>query len=118
MEASFYARIGGQPAVTTAVDALHRVVLGDDRLTDYFDGLDLARLKEHMVALLSQVLGGPAGYTGRDLRGAHFGLGIVPEHYDLVGAYLIGILAGLGADEEVLAAVRSVLRESAADVTE
>ncbi|MFI1988907.1 hypothetical protein [Actinoplanes sp. NPDC020271] len=60
METTFYARIGGRTAVTAAVDALYRVVLGDDRLTDYFDGIDLARLKEHMVALLSQVLGGPA----------------------------------------------------------
>lgn len=118
MDTTFYTRIGGQPAVTTAVDALYRVVLGDDRLTDYFDGLDLDRLKDHMVALLSQVLGGPAEYTGRDLRGAHFGLGIVPEHYDLVAAYLVGILAGLGVDDEVLAAVRAVLRESAGDVIE
>lgn len=118
MDASFYARVGGQPAVTAAVDALYRVVLGDDRLTDYFDGSDLDRLKGHMVALLSQVLGGPAEYSGRDLRGAHFGLGIIPEHYDLTGAYLIGVLAGLGVDDEVLAAVRAVLRESAADVIE
>ncbi|MBB4744249.1 truncated hemoglobin YjbI [Actinoplanes octamycinicus] len=118
MDASFYVRLGGQAAVTTAVDALYRVVLADERLSDYFQGLDLGRLKGHMVALLSQVLGGPAEYTGRDLRGAHLGLGIAPEHYDVVGAYLIGVLAGLGADDEVLAAVRGVLRESAADVVE
>ncbi|GIE86190.1 group I truncated hemoglobin [Actinoplanes regularis] len=118
MDASFYARIGGQPAVTAAVDALYRVVLADDRLVDYFDGSDLDHLKSHMVALLSQVLGGPAEYSGRDLRGAHFGLGIVPEHYDLVGAYLIGVLAGLGVDDEVLTAVRGVLAASAADVVE
>ncbi|BCJ40127.1 hypothetical protein GCM10010168_29850 [Actinoplanes ianthinogenes] len=118
MDGSFYARVGGQTAVTAAVDALYRVVLADERLSDYFQGLDLGRLKGHMVALLSQVLGGPAEYTGRDLRGAHLGLGVVPAHYDLVGAYLLGILAGLGADDDVLAAVRGVLRESAADVVE
>lgn len=118
MDGSFFARVGGQPAVTAAVDALYRAILGDERLADYFEGLDLPSLKEHMVALLSQVLGGPAGYTGRDLRGAHFGLGIVPEHYDLVGAYLIGVLAGLGADNEVLTAVRGVLARTAADVVE
>ncbi|BCY12219.1 hypothetical protein L3i22_073070 [Actinoplanes sp. L3-i22] len=104
--------------MTAAVDALYRVVLGDDRLADYFDELDLDHLKGHMVALLSQVLGGPAEYSGRDLRDAHFGLGIVPEHYGLVGAYLLGVLAGLGADDEVLAAVRAILAASAADVVE
>ena len=113
---SFYQRIGGEFAVSSAVDALYRVVLSDDRLAGYFDGVDVDRLSGHMVALLSQVLGGPADYTGRDLRGAHRHLGITTEHYHLVGAYLLGVLAGLGADEEVLAAVRQVLAASAEDV--
>ncbi|WP_328471782.1 group 1 truncated hemoglobin [Actinoplanes sp. NBC_00393] len=115
---SYYQRIGGEPAVSAAVAALYRVILADDRLTGYFAGVELDRLSRHMVALLSQVLGGPADYTGRDLRGAHRRLGITAAHYDLVGAYLIGVLAGLGVDDEVLAAVRQVLAASAEDVIE
>ncbi|GAA0457431.1 hypothetical protein Aca07nite_69940 [Actinoplanes capillaceus] len=111
-----YTRIGEGPAVTAAVDALYRVILGDHRLSGYFAATDVPRLKEHMVALLSQVLGGPQDYSGRDLRGAHFGLGITPADYDLVGAYLLGVLAGLGVDDEVLAAVRGVLTSVADDV--
>jgi truncated hemoglobin YjbI len=113
-----YARIGGEPAVTEAVERLYRVLLADDRLAPYFAGVNLPRLKGHMVALLSQVLGGPQDYSGRELQAAHAGLGITPEHYSLVGAYLVGVLAGLGADDEVLAAVRSVLVASAGDVIE
>ncbi len=113
---SFYARVGGRVAVDAAVDALYRVVLADDRLRGYFAGADLDRLQRHMGALLSQVLGGPERYTGRDLRTAHLGLGVTPAHYDLVGAYLIGILAGGGADDDLLAAVRGVLEASAEDV--
>ncbi|MEV6342541.1 group 1 truncated hemoglobin [Actinoplanes sp. NPDC051851] len=115
---SFYARIGGETAVRAAVDALYRVILGDERLAEYFDGVDLDHLKQHMVLLLGQVLGGPADYAGQDLRGAHFGLGITGEHYELVGAYLIGVLAGLGVDDEVLRSVRGVLTSVAADVIE
>ncbi|MEV0900265.1 group 1 truncated hemoglobin [Actinoplanes sp. NPDC049802] len=111
-----YTRTGGGPAVATAVDALYRLILGDDRLSGYFAATDLPRLKGHMVALLSQVLGGPQDYTGRDLRGAHVGLGITPADYDLVGAYLLGVLAGLGVDDEVLGAVRGVLGSVADDV--
>ncbi|MEU4427957.1 group 1 truncated hemoglobin [Actinoplanes sp. NPDC024001] len=117
-EESFYLRIGGEPAVSAAVAALYRVILADDRLAGYFAGIDLDRLSRHMIALLSQVLGGPAEYSGRDLRGAHRHLGITAAHYDLVGAYLIGVLAGLGVDDEVLAAVRGVLAASAEDVVE
>jgi hemoglobin len=113
---SFYARIGGAPAVAAAVDALYRVILGDDRLSGYFAGIDLDELKDHMAALLSQVLGGPEQYTGRELQTAHLGLGITPAHYDLVGAYLVGILAASGADDEVLAAMRGTLASVAADI--
>ncbi|MBG0568518.1 group I truncated hemoglobin [Actinoplanes aureus] len=113
---SFYQRIGGEPAVSAAVTALYRVILADDRLAGYFAGVDLDRLSGHMVALLSRVLGGPDAYSGRDLRGAHRHLGVTAAHYDLVGAYLIGILAGLGVDDEVLGAVRGVLEASADEV--
>jgi truncated hemoglobin YjbI len=115
---SLYLRLGGQPAVTAVVDALYRAVLGDERLRGYFAAVDIDQLKDHMAALLSQVLGGPAGYTGRDLHVAHLGLGITAEHYDLVGAYLVGILAARGADDEVLEAVRGVLASVAGDIVE
>ena len=97
METStLYARIGGEPAVSAAVDALYRVVLTGDRLRGYFAGTDVGALRRHMVVLLSQVLGGPETYTGRDLRTAHLGLGVTSAHYALVGAYLLGVVAGLG----------------------
>ena len=116
MDTSLYDRVGGEPAVTEAVTRLYRVILADDRLQPYFTGVDLPRLQAHMVALLSQLLGGPESYSGRELRAAHLGLEITQAHYDLVGAYLIGVLAGLGADDELLAAVRGVLADTAADI--
>ena len=113
---SFYESIGGEPAVSEAVDRMYRVILGDDRLSPYFTYIDVGQLKGHMIALLSQVLGGPEDYSGRELRAAHTGLGITAAHYDLVGAYLVGVLAGLGADDDILDAVRGVLAASADDV--
>ncbi|MEU4564263.1 group 1 truncated hemoglobin [Actinoplanes sp. NPDC023936] len=113
---TLYSRIGGGPAVGLAVDALYRVLLSDDRLAGYFDGIDLDRLKRHMSALLSQVLGGPADYTGRALRAAHARLAVTQAHYDLVGAYLVGVLAGLDVDDEVIASVRKVLAGVSADI--
>jgi len=117
-EESLYDRLGGEPAIATAVDALYRAVLGDDRLRGYFAAVDVDQLKDHMAALLAQVLGGPARYTGRELQVAHLGLGVTPAHYDLVGAYLVGILAALGADDEVLGAVRGILASVAGDIVE
>ncbi|WP_127551179.1 group 1 truncated hemoglobin [Actinoplanes sp. OR16] len=102
--------------VPAAVDALYRVILSDDRLSPYFAGVDIGHLKQHMTALLTQVLGGPSAYAGRDLRTAHARLAVTAADYDLVGAYLIGVLAGLGADDDLLASVRAVLAATAPDI--
>ncbi|WP_306215879.1 group I truncated hemoglobin [Actinoplanes sp. RD1] len=118
MDGTLYSRIGGATAVTTAVDALYRAVLGDPRLAGFFAEVDLDGLKRHMGALLSQTLGGPADYTGRELRAAHDGLHIGADDYALVGAYLIGVLAALQAGDDVLREVRGILGAVEADVVE
>ncbi|WP_305787219.1 group I truncated hemoglobin [Symbioplanes lichenis] len=102
--------------VTTAVDALYRAVLSDSRLAGYFTGVDIEGLKQHMSALLTQTLGGPAGYTGRDLRTAHAGLHVSAGHYALVGAYLIGVLSAMQAGDDVIGEVRGILAAVEPDV--
>ena len=63
---SDYDVVGGGPAVSAVVNDFYERVLGDPQLAPYFEGVDLARLKRHQVLLISQVLGGPANYDGRD----------------------------------------------------
>src|SRR5438874_9786238 len=89
--ASMYERIGGSPAIREAVDRFYRRVLADPDLAGYFGG-ELTELKRHQAALLTQVLGGPSAYTGRDLAAAHAGLDITPEHFQRVVFYLVGTL--------------------------
>jgi hemoglobin len=78
-------------------------------LEGYFEGIDLPRLKVHMVDLLTTVLGGPDQYTGRDLADAHQGLEITEEHYRKVGDHLISVLQNLGAPDDVVASVGATL---------
>lgn len=40
---SLYEQIGGQPAVKAAVDLFYRKVLTDDRISEFFDGVDMDR---------------------------------------------------------------------------
>ena len=104
-----YERIGGAPAVRTAVNQFYDRVLDDPALVGYFDGVDLDRVKDHQVLLIGSLLGGPEAYTGRALEAAHRDLGITPEDYGKVGAHLVGVLEGLGAPGDTVAAVRDVL---------
>lgn len=101
---SMYERIGGGSAIQEAVDRFYRRLLADEDLAGYF-GDDLTELKRHQAALISQVLGGPANYGGRDLRAAHAGLNITEEHFRKVVFYLVGTLWEMGAPMDIVMAV-------------
>jgi hemoglobin len=113
-----YDRVGGQPAIHEVVEQFYARVLADDELAPYFTGSDVDAIKRHQVLLLSQVLGGPAEYDGRELGEAHRGLGITSEHYDKVVGYLVAVLTELGADDELLAAAGSVVAGVKPDIVE
>jgi hemoglobin len=85
---SDYERVGGGPAIRAVVDRFYELVLQDDRLVSFFTDSNMTQLKRHQVLLISQVLGGPANYDGRDLRQAHAGLRISRADFDVVVAYL------------------------------
>jgi hemoglobin len=106
--ASYHEKIGVS-TVREVVDQFYAVVLDDPDLKPYFDGVDLARLKRHMVMLLCSVLGGPETYEGRELADAHRGMRITDEHYEKVGGILVGVLREMGADEDLVQHVVTVL---------
>jgi truncated hemoglobin YjbI len=111
-EESMYGRVGGADAVRTVVDRLYVLVLEDEQLRPYFETVELPQLKGHMVALLSQILGGPRLYQGRDLAEAHLPLGISNEHYARVGDYLMAALLVAHAPHDIVNAVTGVLEST------
>src|SRR6478752_3637113 len=72
--ASVYEQIGGAPAVEAAVDTFYRKVLADDRIARFFDDVDMERQATKQKAFLTMVMGGPAHYTGLDMRKGHLHL--------------------------------------------
>ena len=108
-EESAYDRVGGAAAVGAVVDRLYQLLLEDPELAPYFAGTEIPRLKQHMAALLTKVLGGPDRYSGRDLGPAHEGLGITREHYWRVSLHLYSVLFGLQVPMDIMHAVGSVL---------
>lgn len=113
-----YDRLGGAPTIREAVDRFYVRVLADDELAPYFTDTEMAALKRHQVLLLSQVLGGPAAYDGRELADAHRGLGITEAHYDRVVGHLVSVLDELGADDEAIAAAGAVVAGVKPDIVE
>ncbi|WP_448006727.1 group I truncated hemoglobin [Agromyces bauzanensis] len=117
-ERSDYAAVGGGPAIAAVVDRFYELVVGDDQLTGYFDGVEMVRLKRHQVALVSQVMGGPVGYEGRDLRAAHAGMRISPEDFASVAGHLVTALTEAGVERPIIDRVVATIAGTEGDIVE
>ena len=115
MTENLYKTLGGEGAIKALVESFYQKVLSDQELIPYFQGRHLGRLKQHQALFLSQALGGPKQYKGRQMRESHEGLGITSAHFMKVAGYLEATLTELGvpADQisEVLALVGSLKGE-------
>ncbi|WP_211195923.1 group 1 truncated hemoglobin [Agromyces sp. H66] len=115
---SDYAAVGGGPAIAAVVDRFYQLVLGDDRLKGFFEGTEMVRLKRHQVALVSQVMGGPVGYEGRDLRAAHAGMNISSEDFGSVAGHLVTALTEAGVERDIIDRVVTTIAGTEADIVE
>ena len=105
MTISLYEKLGGEEAVSAAVDIFYRKVLADDRVNYFFDNTDMERQAAKQKAFLTMVFGGPNNYTGKDMREAHKPLverGLNDSHVDAIIEHLGATLKELGiADEDI-----------------
>ncbi len=114
--ATDYERVGGGPAVTEVVRQFYELVLADPQLQDFFTDVDMTRLKRHQVLLVSQVLGGPAGYDGRDLAEAHAGLDISSDDFGRVVQHLTAALEESGVEPDIIGRVGAALAGTEPDI--
>jgi len=115
---SDYDLVGGGPAVSAVVNDFYERVLHDPQLAQYFEGVDLARLKRHQVLLISQVLGGPADYDGRPLDQAHAGLGISHDDLAAVVSHLVAAMREARVPEDILLRTIAVVASTEPDIVE
>jgi uroporphyrinogen-III synthase len=101
--------VGGTPGIRETVERLYSRLLEDPQVSHHFAGVDMPRLKRHQVLLLSQMLGGPAQYSGRELADAHADLAIAAEDYVCVIEHLVAVLRELAVDEHTVQSMRSCL---------
>ena len=118
-EQSLYEQLGGEPAVNAAVDVFYRKVLSDDRVSDFFDDVEMDRQIAKQRAFLTMVFGGPVNYTGKDMRAGHAHLvarGLNDSHVDAVIELLGESLREVGAPEHLIAKVAAIAESARADV--
>ena len=118
-QSSIYEQIGGAPAVEAAVDIFYRKVLTDDRVSRFFDDVDMDVQSAKQKAFLTMVFGGPANYTGLDMRRGHLHLierGMTDEHVDVVLELLGETLTELHVPAELIGQVATIANSVRDDV--
>lgn len=102
---SLYEQLGGEAAVSAAVDKFYDKVLADDMLKPFFEGVDMNLQRAMQKNFLTFAFGGRRTYAGRDLRSVHARLvkekGLSDQHYDRVLEHLRATLKELGVKDDL-----------------
>ncbi len=85
-----------------AVDVFYRRVLSDDRISHFFDTVDMDRQRAKQKAFLTFAFGGPHHYSGKDMRAAHAKMNLTEQHFDAVMENLGAALAELNVPEALI----------------
>ncbi len=116
MSNSLFDRIGGEAAVNAAVDLFYRKVLTDDRISHFFDDIDMEDQSNKQKAFLTFAFGGPAEYSGRDMRESHKKFDLEDKHFDAVMENLGATLTELGVPADLIGEAAAIAESTRNDV--
>ena len=108
---TLYEKLGGTAAVDAAVDKFYRRVLADDRISRFFDSVDMEQQAKKQKAFLTMAFGGPNNYTFLDMKNGHAHLverGLNDDHFNAVVEDLGMTLKDMGVADELIAEVAAV----------
>lgn len=113
---SDYDAVGGGAAISAVVDRFYQLVIADPRLAPFFDGVDMTALKRHQVFLVSQVMGGPVEYSGRELGDAHASLHVTGDDFAAVVEHLVAALKEFDVPPDIIDRVVTALGATRPDI--
>lgn len=113
---SLYERLGGEAAMDAAVDIFYRKVLADDRISHFFDTVDMDGQRAKQKAFLTVAFGGPNKYSGQDMRKAHARMKITETDFDAVMQNLAATLQDLAVPEALIAEAAKIALSTKNDV--
>ena len=92
MEKSLFERLGGAGAIKAVVEDFRDRCGGDSRINAKFARTDMPRLTSMLIDQVSEATGGPAKYTGRDMKTAHADMGVTAGEFNALVEDLVATL--------------------------
>ena len=105
--------------MSAAVELFYRKVLSDERISHFFEDVDMERQAAKQKAFLTMVCGGPSAYSGQDMRKGHAHLvkrGLNDTHFNAVAEHLSATLLELGVAKPLVDQVLAIAESARADV--
>ena len=104
----------GHRITSGVAEFLYDRIEADTALAPFFEGVNLAALRDHMADLLSVLTGGPDMYKGQDIGKAHADLNIDEAAFNRVAGHLVASLEQAGiAPEDAAALLEVIARQKA-----
>ena len=79
---TLFDKLGGKPAVNAVVDKFYELMLSDQEVQHFFEGVDMGNQSCRMKQFITLVTGGPNEYEGADMKTAHCKFEIWKNHFD------------------------------------
>ena len=111
-----YELIGGEKAVTLAVDNFYKKVLADPNVNEFFKTTNMVAQRRHQTNFITVALGGPNNYDGLDMRAAHKRFKLNDSHFDTIKRLLGETLLELKVDPALVQAVAKKIETYRDDV--
>jgi hemoglobin len=113
-----FERLGGKSAVTSVVEDFVARCAGDERINKKFARTDVPRLKSMLVDQMSEASGGPARYTGRDMRTTHEGMKVTTGEFNALVQDLVATLNRFGVGKREQDELLGILGPLKSDIVE
>lgn len=113
---SLYTRFGGQAAIDAAVDLFYTKVLADEKVSHFFEDVNMNKQTNKQKQFLGAVLGGPTPYEGRSIRSAHKSLELTETDFGAIAGHLQATLEELKLDSALSGEVMTVVATTKDDV--
>ena len=115
---SLFERLGGTGAVTAVVEDFSGRCAKDARINSKFARTDIPRLRSMLIDQVSEATGGPAKYTGRDMKTAHVDMGVTSAEFNALVEDLVATLNKFGVGKREQDELLGILGPLKSDIVE